>query len=28
MDEKPQMAMGALPKASFEQAITEVLKVQ
>jgi len=28
MDEQPQMAMGALPKASFEQAITDVLKVQ
>ncbi|RLC53061.1 MAG: thioredoxin [Candidatus Cloacimonadota bacterium] len=28
VDEQPQMAMGALPKASFEQAITEVLKVQ
>jgi len=28
MDDKPQMAMGALPKSSFEQAISEVLKVQ
>ncbi|MDO9576530.1 MAG: thioredoxin [Candidatus Cloacimonadales bacterium] len=28
MNGKPQMAMGALPKASFEQAITEVLKIQ
>jgi thioredoxin 1 len=28
MDGKPQMAMGALPKASFEQAISEVLKVE
>lgn len=25
---QPQMAMGALPKATFEQAIAEVLKVQ
>ena len=28
LGEQPQMAMGALPKASFEQAITEVLKIQ
>ena len=28
IDEQPQMAMGALPKASFEQAITDVLKIQ
>ena len=28
VDEQPQMAMGALPKASFEQAITDVLKIQ
>jgi len=27
MNDKPQMAMGALPKQSFEQAIEEVLKV-
>ena len=27
-DEKPQMAMGALPKDSFEKAIKEVLKVE
>ncbi len=27
-DDKPQMAMGALPKQSFEQAIEEVLKVK
>ena len=26
--EKPQMSLGALPKAGFEQAIKEVLKVQ
>jgi thioredoxin-like negative regulator of GroEL len=26
-DGKPQMAMGALPKEAFVQAITEVLKV-
>jgi thioredoxin 1 len=26
-DAQPQMTMGALPKASFEKAITEVLKV-
>ncbi len=25
---QPQMAMGALPKSTFEQAISEVLKVQ
>jgi thioredoxin 1 len=25
---KPQMAMGALPKASFEKAISEILNVQ
>ena len=25
---QPQMAMGALPKATFEQAISEVLKVE
>jgi thioredoxin len=28
MDDKPQMAMGALPKATFKQAIADVLKVQ
>jgi thioredoxin len=28
LDGQPQMAMGALPKATFEQAISEVLKVQ
>lgn len=28
VDGQPQMAMGALPKATFEQAITEVLKVE
>ena len=28
LHEKPQMAMGALPKASFKQAINDVLKVQ
>jgi thioredoxin len=28
INEQPQMAMGALPKESFEQAITDVLKVQ
>jgi len=27
MDEQPQMAMGALPKDTFKQAFTEVLKV-
>ena len=27
VDGQPQMAMGALPKATFEQAIAEVLKV-
>ncbi len=27
-DGQPQMAMGALPKASFEQAISDVLKVE
>lgn len=27
-DGQPQMAQGALPKASFEQAIAEVLKVE
>lgn len=27
-DGQPQMAMGALPKATFEQAIAEVLKVE
>jgi thioredoxin-like negative regulator of GroEL len=27
LDGKPQMAMGALPKESFEKAISEVLKV-
>ncbi|MCH7657790.1 MAG: thioredoxin [Bacteroidetes bacterium] len=27
-DEKPQMAMGALPKDSFEKAIKDVLKVE
>ena len=27
-DGQPQMAMGALPKSTFEQAISEVLKVQ
>ncbi len=26
-DEKPQMAVGALPKASMEKAIKDVLKV-
>jgi len=28
VDGQPQMAMGALPKATFEQAILEVLKVE
>jgi thioredoxin 1 len=28
LDGQPQMAMGALPKATFEQAIDEVLKVK
>jgi len=28
VDGQPQMAMGALPKATFEQAIAEVLKVK
>jgi hypothetical protein len=28
MDEKPQMAAGALPKESFVSAISEVLKVE
>ncbi len=28
VDAQPQMAMGALPKQTFEQAISEVLKVQ
>lgn len=28
VDGQPQMAMGALPKSTFEQAIAEVLKVQ
>jgi len=28
MDEQPQMATGALPKETFEQAIKEVLKVE
>ena len=28
VDGQPQMAMGALPKTTFEQAIAEVLKVQ
>ena len=28
VDGQPQMAMGALPKDSFEKAISEVLKVQ
>lgn len=28
MGEKPQMAAGALPKESFEQAISDVLKVE
>lgn len=28
VDGQPQMAMGALPKSTFEQAISEVLKVQ
>lgn len=27
LDEKPQMAAGALPKSSFKSAITDVLKV-
>ena len=27
-DEQPQMSMGALPKDSFEKAISEVLKVE
>lgn len=27
-DEKPQMAMGALPKDSFEKAIKDILKVE
>ncbi|MCF7793700.1 MAG: thioredoxin [Candidatus Cloacimonetes bacterium] len=28
VDEKPQMAMGALPKGSFEEIISDVLKVK
>ncbi len=28
VDGQPQMAMGALPKSTFEQAIAEVLKVE
>jgi thioredoxin-like negative regulator of GroEL len=28
VDGQPQMAMGALPKSTFEKAIAEVLKVQ
>jgi thioredoxin len=28
VDGQPQMAMGALPKSTFEQAISEVLKVE
>jgi thioredoxin 1 len=28
MDDKPQMAMGALPKQALKEAIAEVLKVQ
>lgn len=28
LNEQPQMAMGALPKSSFEEIISEVLKVQ
>lgn len=28
LDDKPQMAMGALPKQALEQAITDVLKVE
>jgi thioredoxin 1 len=28
VDEQPQMAMGALPKATFKQAIADVLKVK
>ena len=28
VDEQPQMAMGALPKATFEKAISDVLKVE
>jgi thioredoxin-like negative regulator of GroEL len=28
VDGQPQMAMGALPKSTFEQAIAEVLKVK
>jgi len=28
MEGQPQMAMGALPKQSFEKAISEVLKVE
>jgi len=28
MDEQPQMAMGALPKETFKQAFTDVLKVE
>ncbi|MCL3781616.1 thioredoxin [Prolixibacteraceae bacterium JC049] len=28
MDEKPQMAQGALPKETFEKAFAEVLKVE
>lgn len=28
VDGQPQMAMGALPKATFEQAIADVLKVE
>lgn len=28
VDAQPQMAMGALPKSTFEQAIAEVLKVE
>jgi thioredoxin 1 len=27
LDDKPQMAMGALPKQALEQAITDVLKI-
>jgi len=28
MDEQPQMAMGALPKDTFEKAIEDVLKIK
>jgi predicted DsbA family dithiol-disulfide isomerase len=28
VDGQPQMAMGALPKSTFERAISEVLKVE